>query len=67
MSPVWGIFIGLFSIGDIRRAILNNIDINTTLIITLVREDILFALDTDSIASIKKRSMSFDTQALSGT
>jgi len=47
-------FIGLFSIGDVRRAILNNIDINTTLITTLIRKDILFALETDSIASIKK-------------
>ncbi|MBU1667505.1 nucleotidyltransferase family protein [bacterium] len=46
-------FIGLLSIGDIRRAILNNIDMNTTYIKKIMRDDILVAHTEDSMGFIK--------------
>lgn len=46
--------LSLISIGDIRRAILNNIDLNTTYIEEIMRDDILIARETDSIKKIKK-------------
>lgn len=45
--------VSLISIGDIRRAILNNIDLNTTYIEEIMREDILIAKETDSMERIK--------------
>jgi len=47
-------FIGLLSIGDIRRAILNNIDMNETYISKIMRDDILVAKTTQSHSSIKE-------------
>jgi dTDP-glucose pyrophosphorylase len=46
-------FIGLLSIGDIRRAILDNIDINKTEIKSIMRKNILVAHEEDSIEKIK--------------
>ena len=46
--------IGLLSIGDIRRAILNNIDMNTTYIKEILRNDILVAHTEESMKSIKE-------------
>ena len=46
--------IGLLSIGDIRRAILNDIDMNTTYIKDILRNDILVAHTEDSMESIKE-------------
>ena len=47
-------FIGLLSIGDIRRAILNNIDMNETYIREIMRDDILVANTLLSNSAIKK-------------
>jgi dTDP-glucose pyrophosphorylase len=47
-------FVGLLSIGDIRRAILENLDINNTYINTILRDDILVAKVEDSIDFIKE-------------
>lgn len=47
-------FIGLLSIGDIRRAILNNLDMNTTYIKDILRDDILVAHTEDSMEYIKE-------------
>jgi len=47
-------FIGLLSIGDIRRAILNNIDMNETYIHEIMRDDILVANTLLSDSEIKK-------------
>jgi len=46
-------FIGLISIGDIRRAILNNIDMNATAIEKIMRDDILVATTKDTMSEIK--------------
>ena len=46
--------VSLISIGDIRRAILNNFDLNTTYIEEIMREDILIARETDSMDKIRK-------------
>lgn len=46
--------IGLISIGDIRRAILNNIDLNNTYIEEIMREEILIAKKSDSMEKIKR-------------
>ncbi len=47
-------FIGLLSIGDIQRAIINNIDLNTP-IEEILRKDIILARHNESIESIKKK------------
>ncbi|CAA6810143.1 MAG: D-glycero-D-manno-heptose 1-phosphate guanosyltransferase [uncultured Sulfurovum sp.] len=47
-------FMGLVSIGDIRRAILNNIDLNTTYVKDILRKDILVANTKDSMEEIKE-------------
>jgi dTDP-glucose pyrophosphorylase len=47
-------FIGLLSIGDIRRAILKNIDLNKVKISTILRDDILIAKSNESLESIKE-------------
>ncbi len=47
-------FIGLVSIGDIRRAILDNIDIDTTYIKNIMRDDILVSDNETSLESIKE-------------
>jgi dTDP-glucose pyrophosphorylase len=47
-------FIGLLSIGDIRRAILKNIDLNKVKISTILRDDILIAKNNESLESIKE-------------
>ncbi len=47
-------FIGLLSIGDIRRAILNDVDINTTYIENILRENILVSKIEESIDAVKK-------------
>ena len=46
--------IGLLSIGDIRRAILNNMDMNTTYIKDILRDDILVAHIEESMESIRE-------------
>ncbi|RUM73506.1 MAG: mannose-1-phosphate guanylyltransferase [Sulfurovum sp.] len=46
--------VSLISIGDIRRAILNNIDLNSTYVKEIMRKDILIAKETDSMEKIKK-------------
>jgi len=46
--------VSLISIGDIRRAILNNIDLNSTYIDEIMRDDILIARESDSMEKIKK-------------
>ncbi len=50
-------FIGLLSIGDIRRAILDNVDINSTYIKNIMRDDILVVDDKTSIERIKKHML----------
>ena len=50
-------FIGLISIGDIRRAILKNIDINTVTIDTILRDDILISKPEDSLDEIKEKML----------
>lgn len=45
-------FIGLLSIGDIQRAIINNTDLNST-IGSIMRKDILVARPDNSIEEIK--------------
>jgi dTDP-glucose pyrophosphorylase len=47
-------FIGLLSIGDIRRAILKNLNINHLYIKTILRDDILVSKVEDSIEYIKE-------------
>jgi len=47
-------FVGLLSIGDIRRAILDDIDINHVEINGIMRKNILVAKEGDSIHEIKK-------------
>jgi dTDP-glucose pyrophosphorylase/predicted transcriptional regulator len=47
-------FMGLLSIGDIRRAILKNIDLNKVKINTILRDDILIAKSNESLESIKE-------------
>ena len=46
--------IGLLSIGDIRRAILHDLNINTTYIESILRDDFLVAKVEDSMQSIKE-------------
>ena len=50
-------FIGLLSIGDIRRAILKNINLNQVKISTILRDDILIAKSNESIESIKEKML----------
>lgn len=45
-------YIGLLSIGDIQRAIINNTDLNST-IVSIMRKDYLVAKPDDSIEEIK--------------
>lgn len=47
-------FIGLLSIGDIRRAILDNRDINTLYIDKIMRSDVLVSHPSESIEAIKE-------------
>jgi len=47
-------FIGLLSIGDIRRAIIDNQDINTIYIDKIMRSDVLVSSPNESIETIKK-------------
>lgn len=47
-------FIGILSIGDIRRAILEHVDMNTIGIKNIMRDNILVARIEDSIEDIKK-------------
>ncbi len=49
-------FIGLISIGDIQRAIINNISLDTS-ISDILRKEIILANDTDSISLIKHKML----------
>jgi dTDP-glucose pyrophosphorylase/CBS domain-containing protein len=48
------LFCGLLSIGDIQRAIINNLEL-TTSIKAILREDITVAFDTDDLDKVKVR------------
>lgn len=50
-------FVGLISIGDIQRAIINNIDLDSNISLIL-RSDIILANINESIESIKKKMLS---------
>ena len=47
-------FVGLISIGDIQRAIINNVNLQE-LAIDHIRKDIVFAKDTDDLELVKKQ------------
>lgn len=47
-------FVGLISIGDIQRAILNNVDLQD-LIINHIRKDITYATENDDLELVKKQ------------
>lgn len=49
-------FEGIISIGDLQRAIINNIDLNSP-IINILRKDILVATEDESVNEIKKRML----------
>ncbi|MFA7450088.1 MAG: nucleotidyltransferase family protein [Bacteroidales bacterium] len=49
-------FIGLISIGDIQRAIINNVDLNSN-ISSVLRKDIIIAKDEDSIESVRNKML----------
>lgn len=51
-----GKYLGLLSIGDIQRAIINNSDLNFP-IISIMRNDYMIASPTDSIDQIKRRML----------
>ena len=50
-------FVGLISIGDIQRAIINNIDLNTE-ISEILRHDIILSKESESIKDIKGKMVS---------
>ncbi len=54
-------FIGLISIGDIQRAIINNIDLNTT-IESILRKDYIVAKLDYSVEKIKKSMLSIRSE-----
>lgn len=49
-------FVGLLSIGDIQRAIINNIDLNSP-IKNILREEIILAKEGDSIDVVRKKML----------
>ncbi len=50
-------FIGLISIGDIQRAIINNVDLNCE-ISKILRKDIILSKETESLEVIKNKMLS---------
>jgi len=48
------LFVSLISIGDIQRAIIKNIDLNTS-IIQILRKDVSFAFENDDLNIVKER------------
>lgn len=52
------IFVGVISIGDIQRSILNCIDLNTA-IKKIIRLDIIFASESESMQDIRKEMLRF--------
>lgn len=54
-------FSGLVSVGDIQRAIINNIDLNTP-ISNILRKDIIVANENESEEDIKKRMLQIRTE-----
>ncbi len=58
-----GVFKGVLSIGDIQRAIINKIDLNS-IASTVIREIITVASITDSKEDIKKKMLSLRTECM---